>query len=57
MSWGREFDPPVPGFKTLRDAAKYMMKLPVSERRLIVSGKVGVKEIGFLARRARNAPQ
>ena len=29
----REFDPLVPGFKTLRDATKYMMKLPVSERR------------------------
>jgi hypothetical protein len=32
MPWDREFDPPVPGFKTLRDAAKHMMKLPASER-------------------------
>ena len=33
MPWDREFDPPVPGFKTLRDAANYMMKLPAPERR------------------------
>jgi hypothetical protein len=32
MPWDSEFDPPVPGFKTLRHAAKYMMKLPASER-------------------------
>ena len=32
MPWDVEFDPPVPGFKTLREAAEYMMKLPASER-------------------------
>jgi hypothetical protein len=33
MPWSREFDDPVPGMTTLRDAAEYMMKLPASERR------------------------
>ena len=28
MSWVLEFDPPVEGFRTLRDAANYIMKLP-----------------------------
>ena len=32
MPWDVEFDPPVPGFKTLREVAEYMMKLPASER-------------------------
>lgn len=32
MSWDREFDDPVPGMKTLRDAANYFMKLPKSEQ-------------------------
>lgn len=32
MSWDREFDFPVPGFRTLRDAANYIMKLPKAEQ-------------------------
>jgi hypothetical protein len=28
----REFDDPVPGMKTLRDAANYIMKLPKAEQ-------------------------
>ena len=33
MPWSREFDDPVPGLRTLRDAAIYIMNLPASERR------------------------
>jgi hypothetical protein len=33
MPWSREFDDPVPGMKTLRDAATYIMNLPVSEKK------------------------
>lgn len=32
MPWSSEFDTPVPGFRTLRDAAKYIQKLPKSEQ-------------------------
>lgn len=32
MGWHREFDFPVPGFRTLRDAANYIMKLPKAEQ-------------------------
>jgi len=30
--WQREFDDPVPGMKTLRDAANYIMKLPKADQ-------------------------
>lgn len=32
MSWDREFEFPVPGMRTLRDAANYIMKLPKAEQ-------------------------
>ncbi len=32
MGWSREFDDPVPGMKTLRDAANYIMKLPKADQ-------------------------
>ena len=32
MTWDREFDPPVPGFRTLGDAANHIMKLPKAEQ-------------------------
>jgi hypothetical protein len=32
MSWDREFEYPVPGMRTLRDAANYIMKLPKAEQ-------------------------
>lgn len=32
MSWDRPFDFPVPGFRTLREAAEYMVKLPKAEQ-------------------------
>jgi len=32
MPWDREFEFPVPGMKTLRDAANYIMKLPKAEQ-------------------------
>lgn len=33
MPWDREFDDPVPGMKTLRDAANYIMGLPKAEQK------------------------
>jgi hypothetical protein len=30
--WQHEFDDPVPGMKTLKDAANYIMKLPKAEQ-------------------------
>jgi hypothetical protein len=32
MPWDREFEFPVPGMRTLRDAANYIMKLPKAEQ-------------------------
>jgi len=32
MPWDREFEYPVPGLRTLRDAANYIMKLPKAEQ-------------------------
>lgn len=32
MGWSREFDDPIPGIETLRDAADYILKLPESEQ-------------------------
>jgi hypothetical protein len=32
MSWSRKFDDPIPGMKTLRDAAEYITRLPKSEQ-------------------------
>ena len=32
MSWDRPFDFPVPGLRTLREAAEYMVKLPKAEQ-------------------------
>lgn len=32
MPWSRPFDFPVPGFRTLRDAATYITKLPKAEQ-------------------------
>lgn len=32
MPWSREFDDPVPGLRTLRDAAVYITRLPKSEQ-------------------------
>ncbi len=34
MSWSREFDDPVPGCRTLRDAAHYILSLPKAEQEL-----------------------
>jgi hypothetical protein len=34
MPWSRPFDDPVPGLRTLRDAANHIMKLPKAERDL-----------------------
>lgn len=34
MSWDREFDDPVPGCKTLREAAEYILSLPKAEQEL-----------------------
>lgn len=34
MSWSRKFDDPVPGLKTLKQAADYIMKLPKAEQEL-----------------------
>jgi hypothetical protein len=33
VSWSREFEDPVPGIKTLRDAANHIMVLPSSEQK------------------------
>jgi hypothetical protein len=33
MPWSRTFDDPVPGLRTLRDAAKHIMKLTKAEQR------------------------
>lgn len=32
MPWSREFEDPVPGLRTLRDAANYIMRLPKAEQ-------------------------
>jgi hypothetical protein len=32
MSWSRPFDDPIPGIRTLRDAADHIMKLPKAEQ-------------------------
>jgi hypothetical protein len=32
MSWSRLFDDPVPGLRTLRDAANYITRLPKAEQ-------------------------
>ena len=32
MSWSREFDDPVPGMASLRDAAEYITRLPKPEQ-------------------------
>jgi hypothetical protein len=34
MSWSREFDDPIPGLRTLRDAATYIQKLPKAQQTL-----------------------
>lgn len=34
MPWSREFEDPVPGLRTLRDAAKYIERLPKAEQEL-----------------------
>lgn len=34
MLWSREFEDPVPGLRTLRDAAKYIERLPKPEQEL-----------------------
>lgn len=34
MPWSREFEDPVPGLKTLRDAASYIKLLPKAEQEL-----------------------
>jgi hypothetical protein len=34
MSYSRPFDDPVPGLRTLRDAANHIMNLPKAEREL-----------------------
>jgi hypothetical protein len=34
VSWDREFDDPVPGCRSLRDAAKLIMALPKAEQEL-----------------------
>jgi hypothetical protein len=33
MPWSSKFDEPVPGLRTLRDAAIYIMNLPASDKR------------------------
>jgi hypothetical protein len=38
MLWDREFDHPVPGMRTLRDAANYIMKLRATETALADRG-------------------
>jgi hypothetical protein len=32
VSWSRRFDDPVPGIRTLRDAADHILKLPKAEQ-------------------------
>ena len=32
-AWDREFEYPVPGMRTLRDAANYIVKLPAAEQK------------------------
>lgn len=34
MPWSREFEDPVPGLRTLRDAANYIRRLPKAEQEL-----------------------
>ena len=34
MNWDREFDDPVPGCRTLRDAANLILKLPKAQQKL-----------------------
>ena len=34
MSWADEFDDPVPGCRTLQDAADHILKLPKAEQQL-----------------------
>jgi hypothetical protein len=34
MSWSRPFDDPVPGLRTLRDAANHILSLPKAEQEL-----------------------
>lgn len=34
MNWDREFDDPVPGCRTLREAAHYILSLPKAEQEL-----------------------
>jgi hypothetical protein len=34
MPWSRQFDLPVPGMRTLRDAADHIQKLPKAEQEL-----------------------
>jgi hypothetical protein len=34
MPWSRPFDDPVPGIRTLRDAASHIMRLPSAEQEL-----------------------
>jgi hypothetical protein len=36
MPWSRRFEDPVPGLKTLRDAANYIRRLPAAEQQLPV---------------------
>jgi hypothetical protein len=34
MPWSTEFEDPLPGFRTLHDAAKYIQKLPKAQQEL-----------------------
>lgn len=34
MSWSRAFEDPIPGIRTLRDAARYIQKLPKAQQQL-----------------------
>jgi hypothetical protein len=34
LSWSDEFEDPIPGMTTLRDAANYIQKLPKAEQKL-----------------------
>jgi hypothetical protein len=44
LSWSDRFDDPVPGLKTLRDAANYIQKLPKAEQ-AEPTGKVAVEAL------------
>jgi hypothetical protein len=35
LSWSDEFEDPIPGFRTLQDAADHILKLPKAEQQLL----------------------